>query len=386
MAPAWIAGALGAGLYVAGAVYDYTLRVGAEEPNGQRLTALNTVRMAGAATWFVVVAVQVRAWTEGSAVALAAATASALLLTAAKYGLLRWARRRYGAWERPLRWMFHGPLAIFGPVAAAYEAGARALGASTTVRKPEHRKYDPEPVILQNLEREARESDAVTGEVLRNLAEFQNLRARDCLVPRTEIVALPITASVSEFRRTFQETGLSRIVVYGRHLDDVKGFVHVLGLFQRPKEISEIVQPAFFVAETTGAPTLLDEFNRKHKSAAIVVDEYGGVAGLVTVEDVIEAVIGDVDDEYDDETETEAQIVGPDEYLFAARLEVERLNAEYGLELPVGEEYETLGGMIMHLTERVPQTHEQLTVGPYLLTVVKGNFHKIETVRVQKIE
>ncbi|MDW8334936.1 MAG: transporter associated domain-containing protein, partial [Bacteroidia bacterium] len=111
----------------------------------------------------------------------------------------------------------------------------------------------------------------------------------------------------------------------------------------------------------------------------------GGVAGLVTVEDVIEAVIGDVEDEYDEENEVEAQVLGANEYLFSAKIEVERLNQTYGLDLPVGDDYDTLGGLMMHLAQRVLQPHEQLTVGDYVLTVVKGNFHKIELVRVQKL-
>ena len=382
----WTVAALGALGYIFGAAYDYILHVGEDEPTVNASTALRAVRASGAAAFFVVLGVQTRLYTDSGLWAFCAMAPAALAITAAKYGVLRLARPRYAPWRRFLTAAFFVPMAAFRPVAAMYDAGARILGSPISPRKPERRKYDPEPAILQNLEREARQNDAVSGEVLKNLAEFQNLRADDCLVPRTEIVALPVSAPVAEFHRAFRETGLSRIVVYGQNLDDVKGFVHVLGLFQRPENISEIVQPALYVAEATGAPALLDEFNRKHKSAAIVLDEFGGVAGLVTVEDVIESVIGDVEDEYDDETDADVQKIGPNEYVFAAKLDVEHLNAAYGLDLPESDEYDSLGGLVMHLAQRVPQPNEQLSAGNYTITVVKGNFHKIETLRVKKNE
>ncbi len=382
----WLAAGLGALWYVLGAAYDYILHVGEDEPAPYASTALRSVRALGAAVFFVVAGVQIRGLTGSGFWVVCASLPTALLVTAAKYGLLRWIRPRCESWRRGLALFFVVPMTAVRPLAALYDTGSRVLGFALSPRKPEHRKYDPEPAILQNLEREARQSDAVPGEILQNLAEFQNLRADDCLVPRTEIVALPLSAPVAEFRRVFRETGLSRIVVYGQTLDDVKGFVHVLGLYQRPENITDIVQPALFVAEATSAPALLDEFNRKHKSVAVVVDEFGGVAGLLTVEDVIEAVIGDVNDEYDDETETDAQKVGPNEYVFDAKLEVEDVNQNYGFDLPQSDEYDSLGGLVMHYAQRVLQPHEQLTVENYLITVVKGNFHKIETVRVKKIE
>ncbi|MDW8333238.1 MAG: hypothetical protein RMM53_03365, partial [Bacteroidia bacterium] len=274
----WILAVFGGGVYVLGAAYDYVLRI-EDEPSEVTLTALWATRTLGAAAAMTLVGMAARQWSPQGYASFGVAALAGMTMTAVKYAALQAARTHRASWRRTLRFVFGAPLTAMRPAAEMYEAAARVLAAPVGVRRPERRKYDPQPVVLQDLEREALQSDVVPGEILRNLAQFRHLRAGDCLVPRTEIVALPVSESVAEFRRVFRETGLSRIVVYGQTLDEVKGFVHVLGLFQRPEQITEIVQPALFVAEATSAPALLEEFNRKHRSAAIVVDEFGGVAG-----------------------------------------------------------------------------------------------------------
>ncbi|MCS6904079.1 MAG: hemolysin family protein [Bacteroidia bacterium] len=220
-----------------------------------------------------------------------------------------------------------------------------------------------------------------------NALDFNKVRVREFMVPRTEIVALPITASITEAWQLFKETELSRIVVFEGTLDSVKGFIHSRSLFESPSSIQDILQPILMVPESMPANHLLQAFNKNRKSIAVVIDEFGGTAGLVTVEDLVEVVFGDIQDEYDiqsEEQELEKQL-DENTYLFSARLEINYINEKYNLYLPEGE-YTTLAGLVLFYTERIPQINDTIAIDNYLITIIEATAHKVNTVKIEKVD
>lgn len=226
-------------------------------------------------------------------------------------------------------------------------------------------------------------------EMLTNALAFRETKARECMIPRTEIIALPVDASVDELMDKFIETQLSKIIIYEDSLDHVKGFVHSSSMFKSPDSLRSLIQPALVVPETMPANMLLAELTENQRSLAIVVDEFGGTSGMVTMEDLVEEVFGEIEDEYDAEPE------GPEEedlimalqedgsYLLGGRLEIDDINEELGLTLPEEEAYTTLAGLIMYEAEDIPPKGESVQVGQYLLTVVKAAHNRIITVRLR---
>jgi CBS domain containing-hemolysin-like protein len=226
----------------------------------------------------------------------------------------------------------------------------------------------------------------IDARVFSNALDFNKIKAREFMAPRTEIIALPLSASIPETLALFIETEISRIIIYDGTLDNVKGFIHSKSLFQKPASISDILQPILLIPESMSAHSLLKAFNENRKSVAIVIDEFGGTAGLVTVEDVVEVVFGEIDDEYDteqDEEEIERQI-DDNCYLFSARLNVDYVNQKYYLNLPEGE-YTTLGGLALFYAERIPQENDKIVIGNFVITVTEAIAHKVNTVKVEKI-
>lgn len=232
---------------------------------------------------------------------------------------------------------------------------------------------------------------AVDAEVFRNAMDLDETRVREFMVPRTEIVGLPETAEVAEALARFRESGYSRLVVYRASLDNVVGYVHVSDLYQRPKQLRDIILPLLAVPETMMASTLLEEFHRAQRSVAVAVDEFGGTAGLVTTEDLVEVVFGEIDDEHDTpETDDEegwlAEDLGEGRLRLGARWEVADLNAEHGLHLPEDDgDYTTLAGLVMHVAERIPGVGEHVRIGDYLLVVEEAGPTKLEVVRLEPV-
>ena len=226
-------------------------------------------------------------------------------------------------------------------------------------------------------------------EVFSAALDFNLTRVGAFMVPRTEIVAMPLSSAVDELKRRFVETKLSRIVVYRDTLDELVGIVHSSALLEAeapPTALEPLIQPLLAVPETLPANQLLREFNRHRKSIAAVVDEFGGTAGLVTLEDLVEVIVGEIDDEYDEPKDPDRveEPLGPDAWRLSARLEIEYLNRTYALELPEGE-YTTLGGYVLQLAERIPEVGESFVAEGLRLTVLSATPSRVAVVKVERL-
>ncbi len=217
--------------------------------------------------------------------------------------------------------------------------------------------------------------------IYKNALDFSLIKARECMVPRTELVALDIQSSVSTLVKTFSETGLSKILIYRGGIDNIVGFVHSMELFKNPKEIKTMTLPVFYVPETMPADQLLNSFIQKKKSIAIVVDEFGGTSGMITMEDVMEEIFGEIEDEHDN-PELIEEVVNEDEFLFSARIEIDYLNQKYALNLPVSDAYETLAGLIFSVHETIPKDGEHIQHKTFNFLIEKVSDNRIELVRV----
>ena len=231
---------------------------------------------------------------------------------------------------------------------------------------------------------EAAEEEQLDSEIhiFQNALEFHNVRAREAMIPRTEIIAVDVSDSLKNLKQRFNETGLSKIMVYNNSLDDIIGYAHFFDLFKKPKSIRSILLPIEIVPETMMIHDILNDLIMKSKSVAIVLDEYGGTSGLITVEDIIEELFGDIEDEHDTFDLLEEKI-SDDEFKFSTRLEVDYINETYGLELKEDSTYETLGGLIMDHTENIPSAGEVIEIDNYLFTILKESASKIEEVHVK---
>lgn len=228
--------------------------------------------------------------------------------------------------------------------------------------------------------------DEVDSEIIifQNALEFSEVKAREAMVPRTELTAIEIHDTIKNLSTLFTQTGHSKIVVYNNTIDDILGYVHAFDLFKNPKTIKSMLMPVEFVPETMLAKDILNVLSKKHKSLAVVLDEYGGTSGILTVEDIVEELFGEIEDEHDSVALIEEQI---DEYsyLFSARLEVDHLNESYKLQLPEHENYETLGGLIVHHTQEIPEQNQQIKIDHFLFTIEEVSNTKIELIAL-KIE
>lgn len=220
-------------------------------------------------------------------------------------------------------------------------------------------------------------------QILKNALDFDSVKARDCMIPRTEIVSIDVDKSIDELRRRFIETGLSKIIVYRENIDNIIGYVHSFEMFKAPKAIKQILLPISFVPESMPGKELLQLFAEKSGNLAVVVDEYGGTSGIVTIEDVIEEIFGDIEDEHDTEDWTELKI-SEDEYLFSARIDIDYLNTEYNLNLETNEEYETLGGLIIHELESIPSAGTRIVLQNLVIEIEEVSDHRIDVVRIIK--
>jgi CBS domain containing-hemolysin-like protein len=221
----------------------------------------------------------------------------------------------------------------------------------------------------------------VDSKIFDNAIEFKTVRIRECMIPRTDIVAVEISDPIEELKKVFEESGHSKVVIYRESIDEVIGYCHQLELFKKPKTIEDILTPIIIAPESALANEVLIQFIQERKSLALVVDEFGGTSGIVSMEDIIEEIFGEIDDEYDNDALTE-QLIGELEFLLSARLEIDYLKEKYGWELPDGD-YETLSGFILSQTENLPNIGETITYGRFTFTIVSKQAHRIETLRLK---
>ena len=228
--------------------------------------------------------------------------------------------------------------------------------------------------------------DEVDSEIIifQNALEFSEVKALEAMVPRTELTAIEIHDTIENLSKLFTQTGHSKIVVYKSTIDDILGYVHAFDLFKNPKTIKSMLMPIEFVPETMLAKDILNVLTKKHKSLAVVLDEYGGTSGILTVEDIVEELFGEIEDEHDSVALIEEQMDQLN-FLFSARLEVDYLNETYKLQLPEHENYETLGGLIVHHTQEIPEQNQQISIDRFLFTIQEVSNTKIELIAL-KIE
>ena len=228
--------------------------------------------------------------------------------------------------------------------------------------------------------------DEVDSEIIifQNALEFSEVKAREAMVPRTELTAIEIHDTIENLSKLFTQTGHSKIVVYKSTIDDILGYVHAFDLFKNPKTIKSMLMPIEFVPETMLAKDILNVLTKKHKSLAVVLDEYGGTSGILTVEDIVEELFGEIEDEHDSVALIEEQMDQLN-FLFSARLEVDYLNETYKLQLPEHENYETLGGLIVHHTQEIPEQNQQISIDCFLFKIQEVSNTKIELIAL-KIE
>lgn len=231
------------------------------------------------------------------------------------------------------------------------------------------------------------EHDVVDSEIqiFQNALEFSEVKAREVMVPRTEIIAVDVKESVKNISTMFIDSGLSKILIYQDSIDDILGYVHSFELFKKPKSVKAITLPVVFVPATMLVKDVLNILTKKRKSIAVVIDEYGGTAGIMTVEDIVEELFGEIEDEHDS-VELIEEKIEDDHYKFSARLEVDYINEAFKLNLPEGENYETLGGLIVDEAEEIPQEGDVVTIGVFKFKILEVSSTKIDVVELYILE
>lgn len=220
-------------------------------------------------------------------------------------------------------------------------------------------------------------------QIFQNALEFSGVKARDIMTPRTELVAVDLHSSVVDLRELFIETGYSKILVYINTLDDIVGYVHSFELFKKPRSIKSIMISVEFVPETILIKDAMDLMTKKRRSVAVILDEYGGTSGIVTMEDIVEELFGEIEDEHDSDEELLIETkVDENTYLFSTRLDVEYLNEEYKLNIPESDSYGTLGGFIVDFSKEIPQKGQQITIENFQFVIEEATNKKIELVKM----
>ena len=221
--------------------------------------------------------------------------------------------------------------------------------------------------------------------LLRNALDFSKVKARDCMIPRPEIIAVDIQDPIDEAKALMTTKGLSKLIIYRDDIDNIIGYIHSFDLFKRPASIKQILKPISFVPTVMSGKELLEKFTNQAGNFAVVTDEYGGTAGIITLEDVIEEIFGEIQDEHDKEALTEQQI-SENEYLFSARIDIDYLNETYGFDLTESDSYDTLAGLILAQLERLPAEGDEVQVNQYKLIIEKMSERRIETIRFYHVD
>lgn len=255
------------------------------------------------------------------------------------------------------------------------EASAKAFG-----------KVDLDYFVQSSIDNaESEETLDTEVKIFQNALDFSAVKIRDCIVPRTEVVAVALDTSLEELKGRFVESGISKIIVYDGNIDNVVGYIHSSEMFRSPKDWRDHVKEVPIVPETMAAHKLMKLFMQQKKTIAVVVDEFGGTSGIVSLEDLVEEIFGDIEDEHDN-TSYICKQIGEHEYVLSARLEIEKVNETFNLELPESDDYLTVGGLILNQYQSFPKLHELVSVGKYQFKIIKVTATKIEFVRLKVME
>ena len=246
-------------------------------------------------------------------------------------------------------------------------------------------KVDLDYFIQSSIESKKEEDINTEVKIFQNALDFSSIKIRDCIVPRTEIIAIEHDASLDELKSRFIEFGISKVIVYKENIDNVIGYIHSSELFQHAENWKEHISQIPVVPETMSAQKLMQLFMQQKKTLAVVVDEFGGTSGIVALEDLVEEILGEIEDEHDTSNYI-AKKLNATEYVLSARLEIEKINEMFGLELPENDDYLTLGGLILHQYQRFPKLHELITFNRFQFKIIKMATTKIELVRLKIIE
>ncbi|MCD8176693.1 MAG: hemolysin family protein [Tannerellaceae bacterium] len=247
-------------------------------------------------------------------------------------------------------------------------------------------RVDLDHYLQQSIESAQENSDMDTEvKILQNALDFSSVRLRDCIVPRTEIVACDTSVSESDLRARFIETGLSKILVYNESIDNIIGYIHSSELFKNPEDWTQHIKSISIVPENMAANKLMKTLLQDKKSLAVVVDEFGGTAGIVTLEDLVEEIFGEIEDEHDTRSHV-ARKISDKEYILSGRLEIDTLNEMFSLNIPESDDYVTVAGFILHHYQKFPKLNETLTIDKYNFKIMKVTSTKIELVRMEIVE
>ena len=233
--------------------------------------------------------------------------------------------------------------------------------------------------LSERIESEEISTDDMT--LLRNALDFSEVKARDCMVPRTEIISVDISDTLDAVKNLFIAKGLSKIIIYRDSIDNIIGYVHSSDMFKSPKSIKQILLPIHFVPSVITGEELLEKFTEQSGNIAIVTDEYGGTAGMVTLEDVIEEIFGEIEDEHDKDDLLEEKL-SETHYRFSARIEIDHINEQYDLKIPESEDYETLGGLVLYELANIPEKNLKLKIDGFTFVVEEVTDRRIETIIV----
>ena len=223
-------------------------------------------------------------------------------------------------------------------------------------------------------------------QIFQNALEFSGVKAREIMTPRTELFAVDLYSSIVDLRELFIETGYSKILVYINTLDDIVGYVHSFELFKKPRSIKSIMIAVEFVPETILIKDAMNLLTKKRKSVAVILDEYGGTSGIVTIEDIVEELFGEIEDEHDSDEELIENKLDESTYIFSTRLDVEYLNETYKFNIPESDSYETLGGFIVDFSKEIPQKGTQITIGDFQFVIEEATNKKIELVKMTLLD
>jgi CBS domain containing-hemolysin-like protein len=275
---------------------------------------------------------------------------------------------------------------MFSPIADAFISFAGWLLKYVVGVKMDKSEQPLSMAELKNLFQQNKDQDREgrSTQLLENAQEFPKVKIRQCLVPRKEVVGIDVNASIEAIQKKFIDTKLSKLIVYENNIDHISGYVHQLDLFRKPATIQSILLPIPAVPESMSAADLIGKFSSERKSIAWVVDEFGGTAGIITMEDVLEELFGEIEDEYDREKFVEKQIA-ENEYIFSGRLELDYLEEKYGFDFPENES-ETLSGYIINFYETIPQQKERIIIDDYEFDIISVSDTRIEMVKMKKLK